>query len=103
LPWVQACDDAIQDAHPKKILLTPTQKRKRQSLGGKHQSIASKRLGGILQSIEDKARGGQRSGHNRWHVARGIVKPGCKFCETQSTALGAVPGHEDRGDRDFAL
>ena len=37
----------------------------------------------------EASRNGQQYGnHQRWHVARGLVKPGCEFCP-------AEPGHDD--------
>ncbi|GAA4626996.1 hypothetical protein GCM10023196_037480 [Actinoallomurus vinaceus] len=35
----------------------------------------------VRASVADKATGGARGNHRRWHVDRGIVKAGCPYCE----------------------
>lgn len=52
-----------------------TRARKSGCIGGTH----TKKLYPELAAKSGKI-GGTISGHNRWHVSRGIINPGCKLC-----------------------
>lgn len=60
--------------------------RRRQLRAGKALTKEQRRRGGFNQRSSDKASGGQRSTHNRWHVARGKRSPSCKFCQQEPAA-----------------
>lgn len=35
-------------------------------------------------SPDEIAEAGERGQHNRWHLGRGVVKPGCEYCERKA-------------------
>ncbi|WP_433233830.1 hypothetical protein [Actinomadura nitritigenes] len=55
----------------------------------------------VRADVEQKARGGLRGNHNRWHVRRGIADPDCPLCAEEAEPPGeSAPEPPDDGSED---
>jgi hypothetical protein len=71
-------NSALKNKAQKTGIFAPTTRATATSLGGK----AAKEAGVAIFAPGMQAKGAEYSNHKRWHVRRGIVKPGCTLCST---------------------
>ena len=61
-------------------------------VAGGYQISAFLKHNSAMEAVQSQRKGGEYGNHLKWHVNRGLVKAGCKFCSDPSVSIGTDIG-----------